>query len=76
VQSYFAKGTTELATQRAIEWHYELAPAIKDLNSSLFWVADDVERREDHRWKHGDNIQPLEDTWKWKGMCHKGDNVI
>jgi hypothetical protein len=29
VQSGFAKGATELATQCATEWRYELAPAIK-----------------------------------------------
>jgi hypothetical protein len=56
----------------ATNWHLQS----RDSNSSLFWVVDDVERSEDHRWQHGDNIQPLEDTWKWKGMRHKGDNVI
>jgi hypothetical protein len=76
VQSYFAKGAIKLATQRAIEWQYELTHVIKGFKFITLWVDDDVERSEDHRWKHGDNIQPLENTWKWKGMGHKGDNVI
>jgi hypothetical protein len=56
----------------AMNWHLES----RGSTSSLFWVDDNVERSKDHRGQHGDNIQPLKDTWKWKGMRHKGDNAI
>jgi hypothetical protein len=42
---YFARALQKLATQRATEWRYQLAPGIKGFNLSLFWVADDVEKR-------------------------------
>jgi hypothetical protein len=40
VENSFAKGATELATQCAIQWHYELEHAIKGFRfmSPIVWL--------------------------------------
>jgi hypothetical protein len=42
-------------------------------------VVDDVDKREDHIWKHDENMMTTytpRGHLAWKGMHIKGDNVI
>jgi hypothetical protein len=71
VQRYFARALQNSLPSAllngATNWHLES----RSSNSSLLWVADDVEKREDHRWQNGDNIHP----WRTLGMernVHQG----
>jgi len=48
----------------------------KSSDSSICWVAYDVDKSEDHKCQRGVNIQPLEDTWKWKEMQEVSFKVL